>query len=485
MELSRWTRCAFTFGLVLSLCACSYPTRNVRLSADGPATPYDWNSTLPGDHAPGTLIIVTASGGGTRATALAAAALNTLHKIKLPSGRSLAQEIDIISSVSGGSVTAAYFAMHGVEGLPDLDKQFVRQDGMSALMWRGLNPLSLAELSTPRRERIDVLMDYLDRQLFHDQKFKYLADRKQRPYLILNAADMVEGTPFPFTQYTFDLLCSDLSKLKISSAVAASAAFPGLLSPVTLTNHRPCNELSRPGWIDLALDSRWETNPGRIALGRVADAYVTAKKKRYVHLLDGGIADNLGVAEPFRLLTTTDVSPRLLAQVENGSIQRIVFVMVNARSFKASKLDEDQATPGIIPMISASIDSSIDRATFGTAERLRSLLKEQLLLYAIKAEREGHPELGANLRTVAEHTSFLTVEFDAIEDNRCRSEFQNIPTNWHLRPDQIDALAAMGEALIADNPGFQGLLQNVSSLEPEGMHHIEEVCEAFPNVGDD
>jgi len=190
------------------------------------------------------------------------------------------------------------------------------------------------------------------------------------------------------TQYTFDLLCSDLSKLKISSAVAASAAFSGLLSPVTLTNFRPCDELSRPRWIDLALDADWETNPGRKAMGRVADAYAAGTNKRYVHLLDGGIADNLGVAEPFRLLTATDVPPQLLAQVQTAKIERIIFVMVNARSFKANDLDKEQATPGIIPMISASIDSSIDRATFGTAERLRSYLKEQLILYAIKGRRK-------------------------------------------------------------------------------------------------
>jgi hypothetical protein len=40
-------------------------------------------------------------------------------------------------------------------------------------------------------------------------------------YLILNAADMVESAPFSFTQFNMDLLCSNLTEMKISTAVAA------------------------------------------------------------------------------------------------------------------------------------------------------------------------------------------------------------------------------------------------------------------------
>src|SRR5262245_52356285 len=114
MELHRRLRAVLVLGLVLSLSACAYPTRTAKLGSDTTSTPYRWSALAP-DQEPGTLVVFTASGGGTRATALAAAALNTMNKIKLPSGRSLAQEVDIVSSVSGGSVTAAYFAMYGVD----------------------------------------------------------------------------------------------------------------------------------------------------------------------------------------------------------------------------------------------------------------------------------------------------------------------------------------------------------------------------------
>ena len=60
---------------------------------------------------------------------------------------------------------------------------------------------------------------------------------RRRPYLLLNATDMTLGARFEFTQDQFDLLCSDLSVVPVARAVAASSAFPILLSPLTLHNY--------------------------------------------------------------------------------------------------------------------------------------------------------------------------------------------------------------------------------------------------------
>ena len=228
--------CVLLFLALLGVAGCSYPIRNEAIVSAN-RDQYKW--TDPGPNSFGdTLVIVTASGGGTRAAALSMAVLRTMDAVRLPSGKSLADEIDVLSSVSGGSVTAGYFALTGAAGLPTLEKNFIRKDGMTPLLLRGLNPVGLAVLSTPSTERIDLFIDYIDQQLFKDATFKALIGR--RPYLILNAADMVEGVPFPFTQYTMDLLCSDLTPMKLSTAVAASAAFPVALSPVTLKNYQPC-----------------------------------------------------------------------------------------------------------------------------------------------------------------------------------------------------------------------------------------------------
>src|SRR6185436_18999934 len=163
--------------------------------------------------------------------------------------------------------------------------------------------------------------------------------------MILTAADMVEGTPLPFTQYTKDLHCSDLTTLQPQSEVAASAAFPVALSPVTLKNYCTSAAPANAPWLTDALKTRWYTNPSRVTWARTAQAYANGSKP-FIHLLDGGIADNLGVAEPYRIITAGDGAPDIAQDLISGRIKKIVFVMVNARSFKPSRLDNSQATPG-------------------------------------------------------------------------------------------------------------------------------------------
>ncbi len=352
-----WVALALTAA---ALVACSYPTRNEELASLDPRHGYRWKALAAGELED-TLLIVTASGGGTRATALALSALRGLDRLKLTSGRSLAEEVDVISSVSGGSVTAGYFALTGTAGFDKLEHDFIRRNGISVLLWRGLNPVGLIALATPSKERIDLLIDYLDDTLFKEAVFDDLRLAGKRPFLILNAGDMVEGTPFALTQNHFDLICSDLSQLKISVGVAASAAFPVALSPVTLINYSPCGAQNNgrwpKTWVTNAANSNWHDNPTRVRRGRVARTYALGTKvpppegKSFIHLLDGGISDNLGVAEPFRLLSTNDVSPNFFNQISNGEIRRAIFILVNSRSAKASELNAKIATLGAIAMV--------------------------------------------------------------------------------------------------------------------------------------
>jgi len=462
-----------------ALVACSYPTRNQELASLDTRQGYRWNA-LAGGELEDTLLIVTASGGGTRAATLALSAFRGLDRLTLASGRSLAEEVDVISSVSGGSVTAGYFALTGTAGFDKLEHDFIRRNGISALLWRGLNPVGLVALATPSKERIDLLINYLDDTLFKEAAFDDLRLAGKRPFLILNAGDMVEGTSFAFTQNQFDLICSDLNQLKISVGVSASAAFPGALSPVTLTNYSPCEaqEIGRwpKTWVTNAATSNWHDNPARVRRGRVARTYALGTKvpppegRSFIHLLDGGISDNLGVAEPFRLLSTNEVSPNFFNQISKGKIRRVIFILVNARSAKASELNAEIATPGAIAMVGGTINAAIDNATFGNFERLETLLRERF-----RAAAAELPEsLAENFRKV--ETFFVPVDFAAIEDGACRRDFQSIATSWTLPKKQIDALLIAGQALLKSSPKLSKVAEALGATGMEDLPEIEDAC---------
>jgi NTE family protein len=488
MCASRFVARIMGLVLVVALAGCSYPTRNQEAQLIAETHGYRWGNLAPSELED-TLVIVTASGGGTRATALALSVLRGLDQVALPNGRTLAQEVDVISSVSGGSVTAAHFALKGRDGFDALEHGFIRKDGIGALLFAGLNPVGLARLATNGTERIDLLIDYLDRQLFKGASYQTLLDDGQRPFLVLNAADMVEGVPFSFTQRKLDLLCSDLAELPLATAVAASAAFPVALSPVTLTNYQPCAAIAGkhwpPAWVEANLDdpadpfaepSLWYDNPMRATLGRAEFAYSQGRsapdgtQKRYVHLLDGGIADNLGVFETYRMLTTRDTQPSFLAEIDSGRITKLIFVVINARSFAGSDLDQSPATPGMIDMLMASINAPVDRTTAGTANQLRYLLLDEFRQLAL-----ADPTHADRFHKLAQDTALVSIDFDAIADSTCRRKFQGIPTSWTLKPEQIDAVLRVGGALLTNDPAFADLLRITGASQP-ALPSLEETC---------
>ncbi|MGH6891793.1 MAG: patatin-like phospholipase family protein [Dongiaceae bacterium] len=479
------------FAALLLAAGCAYPTRNQETATIDEGYGYRWNNLDP-SGLEDTLVVVTASGGGTRATALALSVLRGLDDIALGNGATLAQEVDLISSVSGGSVTAGYFALEGREGFATLEMDFIRRNGMLPLIFGLINPVGIARLSTPAEERIDLLIDYLNKQLFHDVTYQALIDHKRRPFLLLNAADMVEGVPFPFTQRKMDLLCSDLSTFPLATAVAASAAFPVALSPVTLKNYSPCaatkDKVWPPAWVTASIDepgtepqdSLWYDNPQRATLARAEYAYALgdhperARKKLYIHLLDGGIADNLGIFEPFRMLVTRDTQPSFLGQIDTGQIKKLIFVAVNARSFAPSDLDEQQKTPGFVDMLLASIDAPIDRATSGTAAQLRNLLFDEFRQLSL-----GDPVKQARFQALAQNTALVSVDFDAIIDEDCRRKYHSIPTSWSLDKTQVDAVLKVGQALLANDPEFGKLLSLTGGSVTTSMPDMAEACSAL------
>src|SRR5712671_794449 len=72
-----------------------------------------------------TFVILTFSGGGTRAAGFAYGVLREMEKTKMPDNRTMLDYIDVISSVSGGSFTAMQYGLQGSDGLDDLKKNFL------------------------------------------------------------------------------------------------------------------------------------------------------------------------------------------------------------------------------------------------------------------------------------------------------------------------------------------------------------------------
>ena len=226
--------------LALLISGCAHYPVNAPLRTNDPASGYRFQSLGTQGSSDDLLLMLAFSGGGTRAAALSYGVLEELRRtqVGLPAKEHpLLNDVSLISSVSGGSFTAAYYALWGDNIFVDFESRFLKKRVQSGLLCHILAPWNLIRLTSPKLSRSDLAAEYYDRLLFKGATFGDLMEYGGRPFLSVNATDVASGARFEFTQDEFDLIQSDLAQFPISRAVAASSAFPVLLTPVVLKNY--------------------------------------------------------------------------------------------------------------------------------------------------------------------------------------------------------------------------------------------------------
>ena len=190
------------FGLAAG---CAHAPVNQPLTVRDQDRGYRFSTTPP--KAPNTdevFIILALSGGGTRAAAFSYGAMEKLAATTFTHDgvkRSLLDEVDVISSVSGGSFTAAYYGLHrDPAAFAQFPERFLYPKIRTGLALSLLNPINWPRLASPYYSRIDMAVDYYDRHVFDHQTFGDLAAIGQRPFIVLNATDMSLSSRFEFTQ---------------------------------------------------------------------------------------------------------------------------------------------------------------------------------------------------------------------------------------------------------------------------------------------
>ncbi|HEU5193749.1 MAG TPA: patatin-like phospholipase family protein [Methylomirabilota bacterium] len=468
--------------LLLALGACVTPAPvNVRLAGDTPPREgYRYDALAAGDNSDDLFVILAFSGGGTRAAAFAFGVMEGLRDIEyqgLVGPRRLLDDVDVISSVSGGSFTAAYYALFPDEFFQRFPADFLNRNIEGALIRKALAPWNWLRLGRQDFDRIHLAVELYDETVFRGKTF---ADLTRKPYVILNATDMSLGRRFEFTQEQFDLLCSDVSKTKIAAGVAASSAFPGLLSPLTLKNFAAdgCT-IAQPEWIELALAQRRPLE--RHTRARDLNSYRDPDQKRpWIHLLDGGLADNIGLRGPdVALRRVADTSWSVLSRVNEGSTRKVLVIAANAKTKPPKDWDQHESAPGLFSVLGFVSSGPMDNYSFDTVERIREFAREQNQEYAAwvacrdktKAICDKEPD-----DTVLPPVDYRAVEvaFDNVPEERLRRCLENLPTSFRLNEAQVELLRRAGRRLLLTSPELAAAMQTLdqkwtppdSTIEP-------------------
>jgi predicted acylesterase/phospholipase RssA len=251
-----------------------------------------------------SFVALSLSGGGSRAAYFSALIMLELENIKINlsqsgEGTDILHEVDIISTVSGGSLAGAYYAISYDSGqeCSTVSDRIWNKEVVTELMARDYRTKWIGNWFWPSNvirywltdyDRTDIMAQTLSDNLF-DTKWSgddlALSELNPlRPNLILNATvgsrgqsgnpDSLQfGDIFTFSEEDFRKIKSSVGDYSVGRAVMATATFPGVFNFMTLTDYASSED-----------------------------------NRRYLHLLDGGNSDNLGLTSIKRSLLemTTD-----------------------------------------------------------------------------------------------------------------------------------------------------------------------------------
>jgi NTE family protein len=269
------------------------------------------------------------SGGGYRAMLFHAGSLWRLNELGwLP-------RLDFVSSVSGGSITAGVLAMawprltfSGAGAGVATNFADLIAAPLRALARRRIDvPAVLTGVMTPRVTVNDRVVRALDKRLFDGLRLDELPDA---PRFVFVATNLQTGSIMRLSKkYMRDYKVARVRapRVPVARAVAASAAFPPVLSPAH---------------IDVAPDDWDEVEP--------APDGVNLWPPRRLLLSDGGVYDNLGLEPVYKRCITILVSDggghvEYAANVPTtwaGQLRRVLSVVDNqVRSLRKRSLIED------------------------------------------------------------------------------------------------------------------------------------------------
>ena len=394
------------------------------------------------------LVIVTFSGGGSRAVSLGYGVLEQFQQATIrptERGDTLLQNIDVVYGVSGGSVLAAYLALEGQETIPKFKEFFLKKDFQKKVINEVFSLSNVPRLTSPQFGRSDLLQEQLNLALYNGKTFADLARKRKGPFAVINATDMTAGQKVSFTQDFFDWLCVDLNDIEIARAVAASSAVPLIFSPITLNNHAGfCHAESKKAFL-------MQTQPGNRLLLNNFNAmqkrlarYQDSVEQPYLHLVDGGLTDNLGLASLLDMSNLLSVR-KLYAELKKSALRHVVVVSVNAQNERTSHIDKSADVPGVREVVNTVINVPIDKATESTVQYSQKFAN-QWNAYA-KRQRETKIKV-----------YFVNVSLKDLPEGQLKKDVLNIGTSFYLPESDVDKLREAAKILLMQSKAYHAAL---------------------------
>ena len=444
----------------MSGCSSARPWINQPIQATSPQPHAARTATIRFDAdtpPPSIVAAVTLSGGGARAAAFGLGVLEEMKATQFKwDGRdtTLLDQVGLVSGVSGGSILATYWATFGDDVFTRFEPEFLNTDFQQHLVTSlVLSPATHYQMTSPWVGRTNILAERLD-TLYRGKTF---GDQRKadghRPQLLVTATDLTTGSAFEFTPEQFALICSDLDSVPLSFAVASSSAVPLLLSPTTVRNYAG----SCPESAQLARLSLEDRNAQARLLHAQVESYLDAKERPYLHLVDGGLADNLGVRGLMDRTIAGGGFHATFGDLPEGSVHKVIVVSVDSERDLSEQVDLSDRVPSTFSVIDSLVFGAGSRATRETLELMND--SAQRWAGELLSDR-GQP--GSPFASDAE-IFIIHVSLHDYADTSLRTLLLQVPTALSIPPLEEKMLRTAGRQVLKASPEFQRLLAGLPS----------------------
>jgi NTE family protein len=238
--------------------------------------------------------------------------------------------------------------------------------------------------------------------------------------------------------------------------------------------------------------------PTRYDRARAWTSYEDATKRPYIHLSDGGLADNIGLRGAEVALTSGDSSWSLLPALNNRQLQRIVVIVVDAKAADDHSLDHCASRPNVATVLEEAAANPMENYSSDTIELLQQgfsewqaaetdyetnvkQCKQLAASNCLGAKgsndcesqrlKQCYDAFHANMPPPQPKLYRMHVRLDAESDSVKRKRLLAIPTALQLSKDDVDLLIQAGGALLAKSPAYSRLLADLRANSGANASH--------------
>ena len=168
-------------------------------------------------------------------------------------------------------------------------------------------------------------------------------------------------------------------------------------------------------------------------------------KRPWLHLIDGGVADNLGLRSYYTTMSLEGDPRQAFRDFGHPEVRHLLIISVNSFARHEAKWSLKRAAPRLAEIIGSVSSDQIGRYNYDTIDIVR-------YSFDYWTKQASSPQRPVTF-------DFVEVSFNAVKDDDQRSALNRIGTNFDLEDEEVDLLISAADKVLRGSTEFQDFLK--------------------------